>query len=99
MLYPSINKHLPDPPIQCTPAWFSSQDTTNTCKDAVMELKPVTLKGLHVTGPKEEICELFYSHVLYGTYIAMYSLVTQNIQQYTLLKEIALLEIHFSTLR
>lgn len=64
-----------------------------------MEQEPVTLKGLHVPGPKEEIHELLYSHVLYGTYIAMYSLVTQNIQQYILLKEIAFLVIYFSILR
>lgn len=31
-----------------------------------MELMPVTLKGLDVTGPKEEICGLLYSDVLYG---------------------------------
>lgn len=30
-----------------------------------MELMPVTLRGLDVTGPKEEICGLLYSDILY----------------------------------
>lgn len=53
LLYSSINKHLPDSPIRCAPGWFG-QDTTNTCKDVMKELKPVTLKGLYVTDIRKK---------------------------------------------
>lgn len=47
-----------------------------------MELKPVTLRGLYVTGPKEEIWELLHSHVLYGTYM-VYSNVEPSNSEHT----------------